>query len=202
MAVMFRRPARHNVCFLLPLRACMMMWRRESSLPPGWRYQLYSPFSVYALSSFFISILGIQMLYQSVWCPDAAPGWPGFPHGVAEATWVIAQGAISYCSDGLYVGVSSWAHVADRSTAPLLFVLQVYKFCYLFLPWLTWPEKVWTWGFGLALGVLIKGLDNHAATTKNLELYRATHILWHAQLPAVFGAFNVLLVWRACAELL
>jgi len=78
-----------------------MMFKHESSLPPGWRYELYSPFSPYALSSLCIVVIGIQMQCQNIWCPDAVPGWPAFPHGAAEATWVILQGAISYCSDGL-----------------------------------------------------------------------------------------------------
>ena len=186
---------------MLPLQACTMMFKRESSLPPGWRYELYLPFSLYALSSFCIVVLGIQMLCQNIWCPDAAPGWPASPHGTAEATWVILQGVLSYCSDGLYVGAPSWAHVADRSTAPLLFLLQIYKFCYLFLPWITWPEKVWTWGFGIGIGVLLKGWDNQAATNKNLELYRVTHILWHIQMPVVFGVYNAFLIWRTCGEL-
>lgn len=140
------------------------------------------------------------MLCQNVWCPGAAPGWPAFPHGVAEAVWVIAQGVVSYCSDGLCVGAPSWAHVADRSTAPLLFLLQVYKFCFLFLPWITWPEKIWTWGLGLTLGVLLKGWDNQAARNSHLELYCLTHVLWHVQIPVVFGLYNVFLVWRACGE--
>jgi len=93
------RSATSNCCIcpstalcIRPLQACTMMFKRESSLPPGWRYELYSPFSPYALSSLCIVVLGIQLKCQHIWCPDAAPGWPTFPHSAAEATWVILQG--------------------------------------------------------------------------------------------------------------
>jgi len=51
---------------MLPLQACTMMFKRESSLPPGWRYELYLPFSPYALSSLCIVALGIQMQCQNI----------------------------------------------------------------------------------------------------------------------------------------
>ena len=55
----------------------------------------------------------MQMLYQNLWHPDAAPGWPARPHGILEAVWVILMGFVSYASDGLMVGTTSWAHVID-----------------------------------------------------------------------------------------
>jgi hypothetical protein len=72
------------------------------------------------------------MLLQNMTCPEAAPGWPARPNSIAESVWVIAQEFISYGSDGLRVGTSSWAHVVDRSTTPLLFLLQMFKFCHVF----------------------------------------------------------------------
>ena len=57
---------------------------------------------------------------------------------------------------------------------------------------------LWTWGCGLTLGVVVKGFDNHAAATRDLERYRRTHIVWHTQLPCVFFAYNVFLVCTRC----
>ena len=170
---------------------------RQTSLPPGWRAELYSPCSMYALSSFTYSILGMQMLYQNVWYPDAAPGWPARPYGILEAVWVILMGFVSYASDGLMVGKTSWAHVIDRILAPALYFLQVFKFGFLFLPWLTWPEKIWTWALGLIFGAVIKWWDSETIARNDLEGYRFMHQVWHLHLPLIFGAFNIYLVMRS-----
>lgn len=187
---------------LTEVQAAMAMsaktrFSRQTSLPPGWRAELYSPCSTYALSSFTYSILGMQMLYQNLWHPDAAPGWPARPYGILEAVWVILMGFVSYASDGLMVGTTSWAHVIDRLLAPALFFLQVFKFVFLFLPWLTFYEKIWTWVLGLGLGAVIKWWDSETIARKDLEGYRFMHVVWHLHLPLIFGAFNVYLVMRS-----
>ena len=153
-----------NLCqpaWLVPLgRVVGKRFSRQTSLPPGWRAELYSPCSMYALSSFTYSILGMQMLYQNVWYPDAAPGWPARPYGILEA-------------------------------------VQVFKFGFLFLPWLTWPEKIWTWALGLIFGAVIKWWDSETIARNDLEGYRFMHQVWHLHLPLIFGAFNIYLVMRS-----
>lgn len=144
----------------------------------------------------------MQMLYQNLWHPDAAPGWPARPYGILEAVWVILMGFVSYASDGLMVGTPSWAHVIDRMLAPALFFLQVFKFVFLFLPWLSAGEKIWTWVFGLGLGAVIKWWDSETIARKDLEGYRFMHQVWHLHLPLIFGAFNVYLVMRSTQDVL
>jgi hypothetical protein len=67
--------------------------------------------------------------------------------------------------------------------APALFFLQVFKFLFLFLPWLTFYEKIWTWVLGLGLG---------------MALTPSSHI-WRVQrLPR--NAFNAFLVRRRSSQ--
>ena len=83
--------------------------------------------------------------------------------------------------------------------ATALFFFQVVKFSW-FSSATPLAELVWVWGAGLGLGALVKGYDSRCMRKHDIESYRASHILWHFQMPLVFLLYNVYRVWRACGE--
>ena len=58
-----------------------------------------------------------------------------------------------------------------------------------------------TWGVGLGLGAVVKAYDSRCIRKHDIESYRASHILWHFQMPLVFILYNVYRVWKACGEI-
>ena len=56
------------------------------------------------------------------------------------------------------------------------------------------------WGLGLGFGAVVKGYDSRCMRKHDVESYRASHILWHFQMPLVFILYNVYRVWRVCGE--
>ena len=54
---------------------------------------------------------------------------------------------------------------------------------------------------GLGLGAVVKAYDSRCMRKRDIESYRASHILWHFQMPLVFILYNVYRVWKACGEI-
>ena len=75
------------------------------------------------------TLLGLQMLAQSLYCAAATPHFSD-EIAVAEAAWVIISGFISYWSDTHMLCLPSIAHAADRCNATALFFFQIVKFSY------------------------------------------------------------------------
>ena len=94
----------------------------------------------------------------------------------------------------------SIAHAADRCNATALFFFQIVKFSY-FSTATPLAERFWVWVVGLGLGAVVKAYDSRCARKHDVESYRASHILWHFQMPVVFILYNVYRVWKACGEI-
>ena len=52
----------------------------------------------------------------------------------------------------------------------------------------------------MGLGAVVKAYDSRCLRKHDVESYRASHILWHFQMPLVFILYNVYRVWRVCGE--
>ena len=169
----------------------------RSTVDPSWRRRLRGD-PLYAYSSFMYTLLGLQMLAQSLYCAAATPHFND-EIAVAEAAWVIVSGFISYWSDTHMLCLPSIAHVADRCNATALFFFQVVKFSW-FSSATPLAELAWVWGLGLGFGAVVKGYDSRCMRKHDVESYRASHILWHFQMPLVFILYNVYRVWRVCGE--
>jgi hypothetical protein len=126
----------------------------RSTVHPSWRRRLRAD-PLYAYSSFMYTLLGLQMLAQSLYCAAATPHFSD-EIAVAEAAWVIISGVISYWSDTHMLCLPSIAHAADRCNATALFFFQIVKFSY-FSTAIPFAELVWVWGAGLGLGAVVKG---------------------------------------------
>ena len=57
------------------------------------------------------------------------------------------------------------------------------------------------WGLGLGFGAVVKAYDSRCMRKHDVESYRASHILWHFQMPVTFILYNVYRVWKACGEI-
>ena len=79
-------------------------------------------------------------------------------------------------------------------------IFQVVKFSW-FSSAIPSAELVWVWGVGLGLGAVVKAYDSRCMRKRDIESYRASHILWHFQMPLVFILYNVYRVWKACGEI-
>ena len=69
----------------------------RSTVDRSWRRRLRAD-PLYTYSSFMYTLLGLQMLAQSLYCAAATPHFSD-EIAVAEAAWVIISGFISYWSD-------------------------------------------------------------------------------------------------------
>ena len=91
----------------------------------------------------------------------------------------------------------SIAHVVDRCNATALFFFQLVKFS-CFASATPLAERFWVWFVGLGLGAVVKAYDSRCMRKHDVESYRASHILWHFQMPVTFILYNVFRVWKAC----
>ena len=56
------------------------------------------------------------------------------------------------------------------------------------------------WGAQNLISTQVKAYDSRCMRKHDIESYRASHILWHFQMPLVFILYNVYRVWRAGGE--
>jgi len=168
-------------------------WNTKSTIDPRWRRTLAKPMSMYALSSFFYSVLGVTHVIVIVTCPGSSPvGWPAC-FGLPEAFLVTLQGFWSFLSDVRHVGKESWAHPLDRLSAVCLTALQIWKYGFYLRTELKLVDIIWTGGT-LLFGIVSKLIDNYALFVKKDEaLYARTHFLWHAVFPIGFGSYVIYL---------
>jgi len=169
---------------------------RNSSIKPSWRTRLARPCSLYGLSCFAYTVVGLHSMALWLLCPQAIPEWP--PHiAVPESFLVAVQGLWSFASDVVHVGQPSTFHVVDRVSALVLVAAQLAKFCWLLPRSLSVAERAWIWG-GLAIGIACKVGGFKAVISGGSADFHRWHILWHLSLPLTFGAFHASR-WHSCA---
>ena len=94
-------------------------------MPPEWRgTPALSPLSVYGLSSFNYSLVGLLLASLLAWRPQRAL----YAGEYVEAALWIWQGLISYKCDAIDLAVESWSHPVDRVSATIFTVSQVVKY--------------------------------------------------------------------------
>ena len=164
------------------------VWRRRSSISPSWRTHLSVPFSLYALSSFAYTAVGLQAVAMWMACPAAVPEYSA-AIAIPEACLVALQGVWSFHSDVLHVGQDSIFHVVDRASAVTLVAVQLAKFA-VFLPWsMTSAEVIGVW-IGLVAGIFCKLRGYRAILRGSVESFRLWHILWHVSMPLTIGVLH------------
>ena len=57
------------------------------------------------------------------------------------------------------------------------------------------------WGARNLISTQVKAYDSRCMRKHDVESYRASHILWHFQMPVTFILYNVYRVWKACGEI-
>ena len=166
-------------------------WSTASSIRPAWRRQLAVPLSLYGLSCFAYTAVGLHAIALWMACPQAVPEWPA-RFALPEATAVTIQGVWSFASDVLNVGRDSHFHAIDRVSALSLVALQLIKFGYLLpqAPSMQWMELASVW-FGLAIGIVCKLRGFRAILDNSPTGFRRWHTLWHASMPLTF------IVWHS-----
>ena len=155
------------------------IFNKASTVPPKWRKDLKPPFTAYALSSLFYSVVGIMTLVQTIYCPLAIPGW-SVTYSMPEAVLVTLAGLWSYWSDVIAIGTTSIAHPIDRFSAVALTGLQVFKFGFMLLPDMDAIDMAWT-GITLTLAIVCKMADYKAMQSKSISFYRRSHFWWHVR---------------------
>ena len=168
-------------------------WSRKSSLPPPWRKHLAIPLSVYGLSSFTYTIVGLHALALWTACPSAIPEWPQ-SIAVIEACLVTLQGLWSFCSDVLNAARDSSFHIVDRVSAVSLLGLQFVKLGG-FMRNMPTEHLMWMWS-GLIVAIVCKLRGYRAILDGSRESFRFWHIVWHFSLPLAAGLLHSSR-WRA-----
>ena len=57
------------------------------------------------------------------------------------------------------------------------------------------------WGAQNLISTQVKAYDSRCMRKHDIESYRASHILWHFQMPVAFILYNIYRVWKACGEI-
>jgi hypothetical protein len=141
-------------------RILQNMTSTKSVIPAKWRAQLARPASLYGISSWSYTVLGLFVLAQARDCPRSLPGATSHACLPAEleALLVIVQGALSFMADVWNIGRPSLFHCLDRSSAVCLVCAQLLKFGSATLPA---GEVLFVWS-SLAVSLLCKLMSGRA----------------------------------------
>ena len=172
----------------------------RSRIDPRWRTHLSRPCSLYGLSSWSYTAIGLLLLSHCLLCPAALAEWAvGHPTlALGEACALTLQGGWSFLSDVLNIGRTSWLHSLDRVSALTLTFLQLVKFGVIMVPGMSAYELAYVWG-GIGIGVAAKLMGSRAILDQSMAGFRGWHTVWHLELPAALGGFLVMR-WRTCAD--
>ena len=103
---------------------------------------------------------------------------------------MIGQGLISFKCDALDLGIRSWSHPTDRSSATILTILLTPR--YVFFVRCAGPLGVTMYAslfVFLAVGLVCFNRSCIACREKNLDDYRKWHVSWHFTYPGMMVVF-------------
>ena len=164
------------------------LFNRKSALPKAWRVELSIPFTSYSSSCTTYTFTGLHAFAMFTFCPESLPTYPQRT-ALIESLLVALQGYWSYMSDVDGVGMETYIHCVDRTSALMLIGWQFYKWGVLLAPTLTEGEKCWLWIF-LSVGMFAKLRGYRAVMDGDLLAFRFWHIMWHLWLPLAILAFH------------
>lgn len=164
------------------------MTSNKSVIPAKWRAQLARPASLYGISSWSYTVLGLFVLAQARDCPRSLPGATSHACLPAEleALLVLVQGALSFMADVWNIGRPSLFHCLDRSSAVCLVCAQLLKFGSAMLPA---GEVLFVWS-SLAVSLLCKLMSGRAIAAGSAVSFARWHLCWHFSLPALMISYH------------
>lgn len=152
-------------------------WRTEPSL---------QPLSLYGLSSFNYSLIGVLLFALLVSRPERAV----YSAEYLEAALWMWQGAISYKCDAIDLGVRSWSHPTDRISATLFTIWLSVKYTLVVRCEGSWGVVLWpALSVALLVGVYCFQRSCLACRAADREAYARWHVRWHFAFPLTMASF-------------